>query len=164
MPGYSNRVVHIPFPELSDDPVGDPIWLSVRNPRLMSPQELQPREVPLNEQGEPTDQGEARTAMFELYAKMIVGWRAYDPRTIRVDPNTGQELDMELLPSPPTPELVGRLPMVILNKLSDVIKDAINPPSDSASTTTKTSSLSPSPSTKGTGPAELSPANSVILS
>lgn len=135
MSGYSNRIIHISFPELSDDP-DDPIWVSVRNPRLMAPQELQPREVPVDADGKPVDEALAKVAMYELYAKLIVGWRVYDATKIAVDPETGQELDMERLPSPATPDLVERLPMAIINRLATELKEALNPPSDSVSPTT----------------------------
>lgn len=151
MSGYANRVIHIPFPELSDDPESDPIWLSIRNPQYMSPGELRPKELPVDPEGKPADSAAAQDAMYEVYAHMILGWRVYDPSSISIDPETGQVQDMERMPSPPTPALVAKLPMVILNKLSEVVKDAVNPPSDSANPITRTSSSSPSPSTAEPG-------------
>lgn len=164
MPGYANRVIHIPFPDLTDDPVNDPIWLSIRNPQYMSPQEMRPKDLAMNADGTPVDTAAAQDSMYEVYAKLILGWRVYDPRSISIDPETGVEADMVRLPSPPTPELVAKLPMVIINKLSEVVKEAINPPSGSATDTSKTSSSSPSPSTKEIGPVVMFPERSEILS
>jgi hypothetical protein len=164
LPGYSNRIIHVPFPDLTEDQEKDPIWLSIRNPQYMSPNELRPQDVVLKEDGTPEDPAAAQEAMYAVYAKLIIGWRVYDPGSIQVDPETGVELDMVRLPSPPTAELVARLPMVIIKKLSEVIKNAINPPSDSASPTTKTSSSSPSPSTTEHGPVVQFPGKSATLS
>lgn len=162
MSGYSNRVIHIPFPDLTDDP-DDKVWLSIRNPQYMSPKELQPRNVDLGPDGKP-DNIEALDAMYEVYAKLIVGWRVYDPDSIRIDPETGDVLDMERLPSPPTPDLVAKLPVVIQTKLAEVIKNAVNPLSDSVSHTTRTSSSSPSPSTTEPGAVVQFPEKSAISS
>lgn len=163
MPGYSNRVIHIPFPDLTDDPE-DRVWLSIRNPQYMAPGEMRPKDLAVGEDGKPADPVAGMEAMYEVYAKMILGWRVYDPDSIRIDPETGEELDMERMPSPPTAALVAKLPMVILNKLSEVVKNAVNPPSDSETNTTRTSSLSPSPSTKEPGPVVQFPERSAILS
>lgn len=161
MAGYANRVIHIPFPDLSDDPENDPIWLSIRNPQYMAPQEMRPEDVAEGPDGKPADPVAAMTSMYKVYAKLILGWRVYDPDSISVDLESGQVADMERLPSPPTAELVAKLPMVIQNRLAEVIKDAVNPPSGSAKTdTTSQSSASPSPSTTEPGPADQSPERS----
>jgi hypothetical protein len=160
LPGYSNRIIHIPFPDLSDSD-DDAIWLSIRNPQYMSPGELQPKDVPLGPDGK-ADPVATMEAMYEVYSRLIVGWRVYDATTIQVDPETGAELDMQRLGSPATPVLVGKLPMVILNELAKVIKDAIDPPSGSASLITKTSSSSPSLSMTELGPVVQFPGSSAI--
>jgi hypothetical protein len=146
MTGYSNPIVHIPFIELMSD-TEDPIWVSIRNPRLMSPQELQPKPIAMDDKGQPVDPLDARNAMNDVIAKLIVGWRVYDPASIKVDDNTGELLPMERFPSPATPTLVARLPVAIITKLAEEVTSAMNPPSGSADTTTKTSSSPPSPST-----------------
>jgi hypothetical protein len=161
--GYANRVIHIAFPELSDDPE-DPIWLSIRNPQYMAPSEMRPRDLAQGPDGKPADSIAAMEAMYEVYAKMILGWRVYDPDSIRVDPETGDIADMDRMPSPPTADLVAKLPMVILNKLSEVVKNAVNPPWDSERNTTKTLSSLPSPSTTEPGPLVQFPERSAILS
>jgi len=89
--GYSNRIVHVAFPELSEE--DDPIWLSIRNPRYMAPSELRPKDLPVGDDGKPLDNEAAQAAMYEVYAKLIVGWRVYDPTTIAVDPETGAPLN-----------------------------------------------------------------------
>lgn len=163
MPGYANRVIHIPFPELTDDPE-DRVWLSIRNPQYMSPQEMRPKELAVGPDGKPADPEAAQAAMYEVYAKLIIGWRVYDPESIRIDPDTGEPADMERMPSTPTPSLVAKLPMVILNKLSEVVKNSVNPPSDSETNTTKTLLSLPSPSMTEPGPVVQFPERSATSS
>jgi hypothetical protein len=163
--GYANRVIHIPFPDLTDDPEGDPIWLSIRNPQYMAPSEMRPKDLPQGPDGQPEDPTAAIEAMYEVYSKLILGWRVYDPDSIRVDPDTGELADMERMPSPPTPRLVAKLPMVILAKLSEVVKEAVNPPSKSEKGgTTKTLSSPPNQSTAERGPVVPFPERSATLS
>lgn len=150
MAGYGNPIVHISFPELSSGP-DDPIWVSMRNARLMSPKELQPKPVATDENGRPVDNDQAQEAMYEVLAKLIVGWRVYDPNSIKINEETGELGDMERLPSPATPQLVARLPVTIIKKLAEEMTEAMNPPSDSAAITTKTSLSLPSQSTKEHG-------------
>jgi hypothetical protein len=152
--GYANTVVHMDFSDLSEDPVGDPIWISVRNFKMMSPGELAPRDIPLDADGKPIDPEQAQQAMYEVLAKTIIGWRVYDANSLEVDPETGTPLPMRRLESPPTPARVACLPVEIINRLSDEMAKAVNPPSDSASPTTKTSSSLPSPSTTELGEAQ----------
>jgi hypothetical protein len=98
--------------------------------------------------------------MYPVFANLIVGWRVYDPASIAVDFETGAELDMVRLPSPPTAELVAKLPTAIINRIATEMTQAVNPPSGSVTPTSKTSSSSPSPSTTAPGEEPPSPTNS----
>lgn len=159
--GYAQSIVRMDFSHLSEDPVGDPIWIAVKNFKLLTQKELQPRDVPMKEDGvTPVDPMEANKAMHELFAKAIVGWRVYDPTTLKVDPQTGEAMDMEHLPYPPTPELVARLPLAIINKMAEELAAAVDPQPGSETPILRTLLSSPSPSTEEPGPAELCHSNS----
>lgn len=137
IPGYSNAVVHLDFSELSDNP-DEKIWVAVRNFKLMPPGDLAPREITLDADGKPVDAAEAQEAMYEVFAKAIIGWRVPDPATLAVDPDTGEVLPMKLMEHPPNLERVKRLPLEIIGRLAEELAKAVNPPSDPASPITKT--------------------------
>lgn len=125
--GYANRLISLTFDDLTDDPQNDPIWVSIRNPKLMPPGELQARQVPLGEDGKPVDNDAAMTSMYEVVAKMIVAWRVYDATVLEVNPETGEPLDQPLLGLPATPERVAKLPMEIINRISEQMSAAVTP-------------------------------------
>lgn len=127
MAGYANRLISIRFDALSDDPENDPIWVSIRNPKLMPPGELQARSVPTNPDGTPTDEQDALSAMHEIVAKLVMSWRVYDASVGDVDPTTGKPVDQPLLGLPATPELVAKLPMEIINGISERMTSAVSP-------------------------------------
>lgn len=126
--GYANRIIHMPFPDLSEDPENDPIWVSLRNPRLVPPDELRPKGVATDPgTGQPLDANAAEAAMYAVFAKLIVGWRVYDASYMALDDNTGEPLDQPRLPMPPTTESVAKLPSVILARLVEEFTQAANP-------------------------------------
>lgn len=126
--GYANRVIHMPFPELSEDPENDPIWVSLRNPRLVPPEELRPKGVATDPNtGQPLDTNAAEMAMYTVFAKLIIGWRVYDASYMALDETTGEPLDQPRLPMPPTPETVAKLPSAILTRLVEEFTQAANP-------------------------------------
>jgi hypothetical protein len=121
--------MHLDFSNLSDDPENDKIWVALRNPRLMPPNELRPsKDVPVDEAtGRPTDMAVAEMEMFAVFAKLIIGWRVYDASSMSVDPVTGEVNDQGLLDSPATAELVAKLPSAILTEITEVFTQAVNP-------------------------------------
>lgn len=131
MPGYAQPVITLRFDHLVDDPANDPIWVAIRNPKLMPPDALRPRDIPVDAEGKPLDTGDAMVAMYDIVANMVMAWRAYDAADITID-DSGEALPMTLLPTvsksnPATPDLVKRLPMEIINAIADVIQQAANP-------------------------------------
>jgi hypothetical protein len=126
MPGYGNRVITIPFPELAES-TDDPIWVALRNPRMQPPSALRPREIPTDADGKPLNQDDAMEAMYEIIAGLVIGWRVYDATEVSIDQATGQPADQELLPHPATPALVKKLPMAISTRIMDEVKQAANP-------------------------------------
>lgn len=146
------------FPELSEDAASDPIWVSMRNPRLMPSGALRQADVPVGDDGKPIDLDAAERAMHERLAKVIIGARAYDATTIDIDPNTGEELPQELLTGPFTADVVARLPMAIINRMAEEFTAALEPPKSSQGNhSSRMSTPSPSPGSTGPGRAEPSP-------
>ncbi len=142
--GYANRVIHLAFPELAEpelkdgQPVIDPetgkpvpserIWVTIRNPRLMPPGELTPRDVPLDPAtGAPLRADDANEAMYEIFSKLIVGWRAYDATDFSIDPETGEALPQRLLELPATVDNVRKLPTAIVNRIAEQMTESSNP-------------------------------------
>lgn len=156
MSGYSNRVIHLRFDELSEDPAVDPIWVVIRNPRLMPPGELRATDVPTDDDGKPLDEGAAEDAMYERIAKLVIALRAYDAANITVDEQTGELLPQELLRPPVTAALVRRLPMEIINRVADEFSAALDPKGN----TTRTSTSQPPVSMMEPGEVGLLPVNS----
>lgn len=126
--GYANRVIHLTFDELSENPAQDPIWVSLRNPRLVPPDELRPKNVATDPvTGAPLDTNAAEEAMYAVFTKLIIGWRVYDASCMAIDESTGEPLDQPRLPMPPTTEAVAKLPSVILARLVEEFTQAANP-------------------------------------
>jgi hypothetical protein len=128
--GYANRTITIPFPELAEE--GDQVWVAILNPRQQPPDKLRPREIPTDENGRPLDDDQAVVAMYEIIAGLLVAWRVYDATAAAVDPDTGAPLDQPQLPkishsTPATVDLVRRLPMQIITRISEELKAAANP-------------------------------------
>ncbi len=128
MGSYANRVVTLDFPELSSDPVNDPIRVVLRNPKLQPPRTLVPSQDVELVDGQPADQQAALNATFEVVAKLIIGWRVYDPTAdITLDENLEPTGDQDLLPQRFDAETVAKLPSVILDRIGELVMEAINP-------------------------------------
>jgi hypothetical protein len=128
MPGYANNVITLTFPELSADPENDSIHVVIRNPRLMSASQLKPRDIALDGDGNPIDEKEAEEASFEVMARIIIGWRVYDPTAeITVDDDGNVTSEPVLLPKVYNAETIGKLPMVIFSRLGTEMTEALNP-------------------------------------
>lgn len=98
----------------------------MRNPRLVPPAELQPKDIALDAEGRPIDLDAAQKANNEVIAKLVIALRAYDATDFRVDEH-GQALPQRLLEAPVTPEVVARLPMEIVKRISEELTEAVNP-------------------------------------
>jgi hypothetical protein len=121
--GYANRVLTLQFPELSDDPDNDPIRVTIRNPRLMPPDDLRTKGG-LDE----NDEDAVMAATYATMAKLIVGWRVYDAAApVELDTNGEVTGDQPLLETPATAERVARLPMAIINRIGAEMREAGDP-------------------------------------
>lgn len=177
---YKNRVIKLDFTEeLSDDPA-DPIFVVIRNPRLLPPAELQSfssgdgtgTEPVLDGQGEPvldeegkpkvkvTDAKASTATLHKMVARLVVAARVPDATAIGdIDPETGDPVGGQpRMPPPPWDEhQAAKLPLTILERVSKTFGDAVNPQTPlSGSTPTMSSSL-PSPSTTEPGAGGQSP-------
>lgn len=145
MGGYSKRIIRIPFPGLTDDDVNDPIWVAIRNPRLVPPHELTPEQTTsVLPDGTPADPEAATNSMHVMFSKLVVGWRAYDStQPVQLDAAGNDVTPQVLLPCNPgdfTPENVAKLPMEIINEIGNEVKEASTPrsPQDHRISTTST--------------------------
>ena len=134
--GYGQPVIHLPFDQLSENPAEDKIWVAIRNPQLQSPESLRPSGVAVDENGRPIDQEAAVESMYGVIAGLILAWRVYDTAVdVPVDeetrePGVGeQNLQPPVNPSagrPATPDLIKRLPMVIITEIMGKVRQGTN--------------------------------------
>lgn len=165
--GYRDRVIHLAFPELSEDEEKDPIWVKIRNPRLLPPAELSsfasgdtgveataPAEDGAPPQVKVTDPQAATETLRKMVARLVVAARVYDatdPGTF--DPETGEATgEQPRMPAPPwNAEQAGKLPLPVLERISKEFGEAVNPQKRDKPATTTTSSSPPSASTTEPG-------------
>ncbi|GAA3032149.1 hypothetical protein FHS39_002596 [Streptomyces olivoverticillatus] len=134
MPGYTNRVILLEFPQL-----GDKVSVLLRNPVLLPPGELTPDDVATDADGKPVDTQAANTAMYKVMAGLIVAWHVYDasatgvPVAIDLDADdltaqlaafeTAEQVRLVEI----TPENVAKLPMAIINRIGEEIGRVADP-------------------------------------
>lgn len=134
MPGYNNPYVILQFPELGDD-----VSVLMRNPQLLPPSEVTPKDVPLDDRGQPVDPQQAQEAMYEVFARVIVAWKVYDASE-STPLNLGDDVDpvalfeslgAEQSPQPRigaiTAENVARMPMRVINRVMEEIAKVADP-------------------------------------
>ena len=132
--GYAKRVIKLDFPDLSEDPQTDPIWVIIRNPRLMPAKEITSASDSgaYDDDGKIIDRGKAELATDALIAKLVIAARVYDATaTADYDPLTGEPLgdtEQPLLPNTPwAPEVAARLPLEIRVRIAQEFTSAQNP-------------------------------------
>ena len=163
--GYANRVIRLDFPDLSEDPEKDPIWVLIRNPKLLPPAELASfasNSGYEQEQGEDgavkvkvADPAAAQESLRRIVARLVVAARAYDGTAVgEYDPETGDPVGEQprMPPTPWTPEIAANLPLQIIERISEEFAEAVNPQKPASPGTQKTSSSPPSPSSTEPGP------------
>lgn len=133
MSGYTEPYVLLRFEELGDD-----VSVLMRNPQLLPPREITPRDVHLDDKGQPVDADDAQTAMYEVFARLIVAWKVYDasqstPLEISEDADpialfeslgTG---DSQPRIGAINVENIARLPMRIISRLMDTVNASVSP-------------------------------------
>lgn len=134
MSGYSNPYSLLQFPELGDD-----VSVLIRNPQLLAPAEITPKDVPLDERGQPLDPQEAQNAMYEVFARLIVAWKVYDGST-GTPLELGEDADpvalFESLNATPdaqprlgaiTVDNIARMPLRIINRIGEELGRVADP-------------------------------------
>lgn len=116
MAGYRNRNLTLDFDEL-----GEGCQVVIRNPKIMSIDELRPTmDVPVDANGRPTDMLLATTASNEVLGRLVVSWVVWG-----VDDDSD---DPAILPLPKDdPTVIDRLPMEIVIRLTQELGEATNP-------------------------------------
>ena len=131
--GYTNPYVLLTFPDLGDD-----ISVLMKNPQLLPPSEIEPEDVPTDDNGQPVDPSAAQEAAYKVMAKLIVAWKVYeafDPTaTLEVDPDADPTVLFESLGTGEqrrlgsiTVENIGRLPLAILNRIGEEVGRVSDP-------------------------------------
>lgn len=132
---YANRVIRIPFDDLTDDKQNDPVWVIIRNPRLMPAKEItsvSDNSGAYDENGKIIDRAKAEEATDKLIAKLVVAARVYDATAMpEYDPLTGELVgngEQPLLPPTPWgPETAAKLPLQIRVRIAEEFTSAQNP-------------------------------------
>ena len=165
--GYANRVIKLDFPALSSDPASDPIWVIIRNPRLMPAKEItsvSDTSGAYDENGKIADRAKAEEATDKLIARLVVAARVYDATfTPEYNSLTGEPLGDDsqplLPPTPWDPAIAAKLPLEIRVRIAEEFTQAQNPSKaqEEGASTPKTSSGSPSPSMTAPGAEGQSP-------
>ncbi|MFI5831089.1 hypothetical protein ACIA6C_28210 [Streptomyces sp. NPDC051578] len=133
MAGYSTPYVLLQFPELGED-----VSVLIRNPQLLAPAEVTPKDVPLDERGQPLDQQEAQNAMYEVFARVIVAWKVYDGSaaapelTEDADPvalyeSLNASPDAQPRLGPITIDNIARMPLRIINRIGEELGRVADP-------------------------------------
>jgi hypothetical protein len=161
LPGYKNPIITLRFPDLVED--DDNCYVVIRNPRLMPADQMRALASKVRRTDADRERIEAAKAlveageeipdelvteddadrMFGMIAKLVVGWRVWDPAVpVELDDDgnliEGDETAPPLLPLPATAKLIAKLPGEILTALMQEMSK-INPPKIPADGTGKTS-------------------------
>lgn len=115
--GYKqSKTVRLDFPELGDD-----CHVIIRNPMLMSQDELTPDlSIALNDEGRPVDMEAARLASVDLSGTLIVSWVMWDINDPSEDP--------EVLPLPSEdPKSMSKVPSPVVAAISKRVVAAVRP-------------------------------------
>lgn len=131
MLGYTNPYVLLTFPDLGED-----VSVLIRNPQLMPPAQLQPRDVAVDDNGQPVDQEAARQASYEVMERLIVAWKVYEAfgDEVDIDPEADPAELFEQLTAGEskrlgriTTENIARLPLAILNRIGEEVGRVADP-------------------------------------
>lgn len=138
--GYGSTTIKLDFPELSENPADDPIWVIIRNPKLLPEDELTSfaegnPDIETDEDGEPTGEIDPETMAKmastgnRLMAHLVVASRVYDATVFREYDDNGDEIiepatDPVRLPSKLTAEDCKKLPGAIKLRMAEELRKA----------------------------------------
>lgn len=106
MSGYANRIIRTEYPDL-----GEKVYVEYRNPRTASSELLSP---------EGNGNLTQRQTSYLTIANLLRNWHVYDAT---VDDDEPPELT-----GPATPEMVARMPFVIVNDILGAVAAALKGP------------------------------------
>jgi hypothetical protein len=119
--GYLNRVIQLDFPDLAGtepDTGRSIIWLTIKNPRLMSGNDLIAAGTTVRRDADGNITMNNRTAeeAFGGFAKLVIAGNVLDPTVDSDDPPT--------LRMPPEPADVAKYPIEVLNRIGEELTKA----------------------------------------
>jgi hypothetical protein len=163
--GYANRVIKIDFPSLSSDWDTDPVWVIIRNPRLLPAREITAitdMAGAYDENGKILDRALAEAATDKMIARLVIAARVYDATAVpQYDPLTGEVVsgaEQPLMPPAPwEPETAARLPLVIRMRVGEEFTTAQKASPEPGDPTQKTSSSQSKASSTAPGEAAQPP-------
>lgn len=122
--GYANRVITDHFPDLSED--GEDIFVVFRNPKTQPMSRLEADAVATGPDGQP-DPEAATKAVHGLVSRLVLGGNLFDAREDGIDPVTYELIDQPKLSFPLTPESAEGLPLEVLTRIVERIREAQTP-------------------------------------
>jgi hypothetical protein len=122
--GYANRVITEHFPDLSDG--SEDIVVVFRNPKTQTMSKLEADAVATGPDGQP-DPDKATQAVHALVARLVLGGNLYDARVDGIDPVTYEPLDQPKLAFPLTPESAAGVPLAVITRIVECIREAQTP-------------------------------------
>jgi hypothetical protein len=116
MAGYLNRFIDLPFPDLGgEDPETGAavVWVRIRNPRLIPVDHLMAKttRVKVGPDGQPVEVDLKAQETYERMSNLIVAGYVWDALSLDEEP--------PLLPMPPSPDDVSKMPITILNSIGE---------------------------------------------
>jgi len=106
MSGYANRIIRIEYPDL-----GDKVFVEYRNPRTAPSADLSPDD---------NNNLTQRQSSFLVISRLLRSWCVYDATVDDDDPPE--------LTGPATPEMVSKMPFVIVNDILGAVAAALQGP------------------------------------
>lgn len=133
--GYSKPVIKFDFTEELGSGPGDPIWVVIRNPRLIPAKEITSNSTSgaYDDDGKIIDRDKAEEATDGLIARLVIAARAYDATVVPEYDDDGNEVpgtgEPVLLPrSHWTAQTAAKLPLRIRARIAEEFTAAQNPP------------------------------------
>jgi hypothetical protein len=127
--GYANRLIRLDFPEFSEE--NDPIFVTIRNPKLVPPDTLIVSNLVDRPDDKPVTTEEAIAGNAEVISRLVSIWNVYDAADDSDNP--------QRLPLPATPDLARKLPREITSRILEEVTAAGKAKTDPEANTSTTS-------------------------
>jgi hypothetical protein len=131
--GYANPTVKLEFPEISTE--GDPIWVVIRNPRIMPQAEIASygdgADAVVDSDGKVTDRAAARQAANRFIARLVIAANVYDATFTPQFDDNGDVVGDATAPKLPrtnwSAEDAARIPARIFAAIDKEVGEAVSP-------------------------------------